>query len=130
MSTTYHTDIATGAAANAATFNAPLGELDAAIANLHGGSGVTDDVLKAWAEAGAYEMTSITYDSDGVITTATVKWPDGSGGTFTTTSKNSTFLAIDAYTVTHTTSGKTVTQSAVTRNSNGAVTNKPALVVT
>ena len=31
MSTTHHTEIATGAPANAATVNAPLGELDAAI---------------------------------------------------------------------------------------------------
>jgi hypothetical protein len=33
MTTDYHTPIATGAAANAATFNAPMAELDAAIGN-------------------------------------------------------------------------------------------------
>ena len=31
MTTTYHTAITTGAAANAATINAPLGTLDAAL---------------------------------------------------------------------------------------------------
>lgn len=129
MSTTYHTAISTGAAANASTINTPLGVLDAAIGMMGGGSGATDTVLKAWAEAGAYELTAVTVDSDQVVTTATAKWPDGSAGTFTTTTKNSTWLAVDAYTVSHTTSGKTVTQTAVTRNSSGTVTTKPALTV-
>lgn len=129
MSTTYHTAISTGAAANASTFNTPLGVLDAAIALQGGGAGASAAVLKAWAEGGDYELTAVTVDSDEVITTATVKWPDGSAGTFTTTTKNTTWLSVDAYTISHTTSGKTVTQTAVTRNSNGTVTTKPALTV-
>lgn len=94
-----------------------------------GGSRVTTQTLKMWTEGEAYEATSITRDSDGVVTTATVAWPDGSAGTFTTTTKNTTWLAVDAFTVTHTDSGKTVTQAAVTRNSAGEVTTKPALTV-
>ncbi|OGO26420.1 MAG: hypothetical protein A2136_05440 [Chloroflexi bacterium RBG_16_54_11] len=129
MTANYHTDIATGAAANASIVNSPLGQLDQAITDLHGGAAVEDDTLKEWTEGEDYELTAINRDSDGVITTATVKWPDGSGGTFTTTSKNSTWLAIDAYTISHTVSGKTVTQAAVTRNSSGDVTVKPALTV-
>ena len=129
MTSNYHTPITTGAAANASTVNNPLGQLDDAITDLHGGAGVLDDILKEWTEGEDYELTAITRDADDVVTTATVKWPDGSAGTFTTTTKNSTWLAIDAYTITHTASGKTVTQAAVTRNATGAITTKPALAV-
>jgi len=153
MTTNNHTAIGTGSdvAAAAATFNGPLGQLDAAIgaavstlsttaktlvgsANeiyglTAGGAGATDQLIKGWTEGGAYELTAITVDSDEVVTTATVKWPDGSAGTFTTTTKNSTWLGVDAYTISHTASGKTVTQAAVTRNASGTVTTKPALTV-
>lgn len=154
MSTHNHTAIANGAAANAATINTPLGTIDAAIGNLTaltttaktsavaalneidadvaalaGGATVTDARLKEWVSGEDYELTAVTYDADGVPTTATVKWPDASAGTFTTTTKNSTWLAVDAYTISHTASGKTVTQTAVTRDSNGQVTVKPALTV-
>jgi hypothetical protein len=154
MSTHNHTAIATGAAANASTFNTPLGALDAAIGNLTtltttaktsavaalneidaaltanvGGAVASDQVLREWAGGEDYELTAVTYDSDGVVTTATAKWPDGSAGTFTTTTKNLTWLAVDAYTISHTASGKTVTQAAVTRDGNGLVTVKPALTV-
>lgn len=129
MTTTYHTDIATGAAANAAIVNSPLGQLDSAIVNLHGGAGVTDDVLKEWTAGEDFEMTAATVDGDNVIVSGTVKWPDGSAGIFTTTSKNTTWLAIDAYTITHTLSSKTVTQALITRDANGNVTIKPALSV-
>lgn len=129
MSTNYHTAISTGAAANASTVETPLAALDQALTNLHGGAAAPDDVLKAWAEAEAYELTAITRDADGVPTTATVKWPDGSAGTFTTVTKNATWLAVDAYTITHTASSKTVTQAAVTRDASGDITVKPALTV-
>lgn len=94
-----------------------------------GGATASDQLLKDWAAAEAYEVTAATRDVNDLVTTAAVKWPDGSGGTFTTTTANATFLTVDAYTVSHTLSGKTVTQTAVTRNSNGAVTAKPALTV-
>lgn len=90
------------------------------------------DLLKSWTEAGSYEMTSITYDSTYVlvVSSATVKWPDGSAGTFTTDTINTTWQAIDAYHITHTDTSRTVTQSAVTRDSaTGKVTAKPALTV-
>ncbi len=93
---------------------------------------VLDDVdpqLKEWTEGEDYELTAATYDADNVITTATVKWPDASAGTFTTVTKDSTWLAINAYTISHTSSGKTVTQAAVTRDASGNVTVKPALTV-
>lgn len=98
---------------------------------LMGGSTVTAQQLKDWTEGGAYEILTITYDTNytDVVSTATVKWPDGSTGTFTTTTLNITFLSVDAYTVTHTTSAKTVTQAAVTRDDDGKVLIKPALTV-
>lgn len=88
-----------------------------------------DAQLAAWAESEAYEATSITRDSDGVVTTATVQWPDASAGTFTTTTKDTTWLAVNAYTISHTASGKTVTQAAVTRAADGSISTKPALTV-
>lgn len=119
--------IATGSSANDGTgdslriasrkCNTNFGIIEAAVEAIESGS------LKGWLTSLAY--TSVTYDSDNVISSAAVKWPDGSGGTFTRTAKNSTFLTVDAYTVTHTDSGKTVTQPAVTRNSIGQVTAQP-----
>lgn len=148
------TAIATGAAANAATVNSPLSQLDTAIGTLAslpttaktslvasiaelyatvitGGANITAAQLKEWTEAGAYEITAVTYSTTylSVVSTATVKWPDGSAGTFTATTINATFEAIDAYTISHTASGLTVTQAAVTRNTDGSVTTKPVLTV-
>jgi len=94
-------------------------------------TGVTLQVvmLRAWAASSAYALTSAVRDADGVVLTATIAWPDGSSGTFTRTAKSPTFLTIDAYTATHTRSGLTVTQPAVTRDANGAVIAQPALTV-
>lgn len=129
MTTNHHTPIPAGDPRTAATVNSPLGELDAAITNALGGASASDQSLKEWTEGEDYEMTATTWDSDSVISSATVKWPDTSAGTFTRTTKNTTFLAIDAYTISHTDSGKTVTQAAVTRDSDGNITVKPALTV-
>jgi hypothetical protein len=92
---------------------------------------VTDQLLKEWTTAESYEMTAITYHGTylSVPSTATVKWPDGSAGTFTATTVSAPGR-VDAYTITHTVTGKTVTQAAVTRNAGGGVTVKPALTVT
>ncbi len=88
-----------------------------------------NSLLIEWTESEAYQMLSTTWDSDGVISSATVKWPDGSSGTFSRVAKNSTWLAIDSYDITHTDSGKTVSQSSVTRDSDGLVTTKPELTI-
>ena len=114
----------------------PASATDAAVAVF---DGVTGKLVKAgqslaqqlagWTESGAYEATAITFDADQVVTTATVAWPDGSAGTFTTVTKNTTWSAVDAYTISHTDSGLTVVQDAVTRDADGNVTTKPALTV-
>ena len=92
---------------------------------------VSDQQLKEWAEGGCYELTAITYNGSfsTIMASATVKWPDGSAGTLTVTAQNTTYLKETAYTITHTVSGKTVTQAAVTLNTDGNITVKPALTV-
>lgn len=94
-----------------------------------GGATVSDQVLVEWVGAELFRVTSVTRDDDGVVTSADVEWPDASAGLFTTTTKNVTWLAIDAFTVSHADSGKTVTQSAVTRDANGNVTAQAAASV-
>lgn len=86
--------------------------------------------LRGWVAGTAFTLSSTVMDGDGVITTATVVWPDGSTGTLTTTAKNSTFMVIDGFSVTHNISGLTATQPTVTRNAAGAVTAQPAITIT
>lgn len=93
------------------------------------GANATSALLKEWTQGECYEPTAITRDANEVVTSATVKWPDGSGGTFTATTVNATWFAVDAFTISHTLSGKTVTQALVTRDGGGGVTTKPALTV-
>ena len=87
--------------------------------------------LLDWAYVQAFAITSATRNTDDVITTASIVWPDGATGTFTTDTINTTYNSIDAWHATHILSGttKTVTQTAVTRNSNGAVTAQPVITI-
>ena len=92
-------------------------------------SNSTQQNIKAWTAGECYQLTASTYDSTGCLSIGTVVWPDGSAGTFTTTTKNSTFNVVDAFTVTHTNSGLTATQALVTRDTSGNVTVKPAITI-
>lgn len=90
------------------------------------------NTVLGWALAGSYAITSATRDSNGAITTASVEWPDGTPGTFTTDTASTTFPgAIDAYHVTYGSPAvHTYTQPAVTRDaSSGAVTAQPMMTV-
>lgn len=74
---------------------------------------------------------AITRNSNGVPTSAGVKWPDGTVGTFTADTVSTTFPGnLDAW---HVTYGnpvtRTYTQPAVTRNASGDLTAQPAIVV-
>ena len=61
---------------------------------------------------------------------ATVTWPDGTTGAYAGTASTNFPGAVDSYTVTWAgATTKTVTQAAVTRDSSGAVTVRPALTV-
>lgn len=77
MSTTFHTAIATGAAANASMFNTPLGDLDAAISTMtkgYGASAAADDASHAtsnWVSIGAGVVAALaagSYLLFGVVT--------------------------------------------------------------
>lgn len=73
---------------------------------------------------------SITRDTNGVVTSAAVVWPDGTPGTFTTDTIG-TSNTIDGYHITYgSPATKTYTQPTITRDTSGAATNVPAIVVT
>ena len=124
MTTNYHTPIVAYSQIVVASINDALGSLDAQLTAI-----TTVNVLTM---PGTYQFVALTYDSDNVITTGSVVWIDGATGTFTTVTKNTTWFAIDGYTVTHVLGGvtQTVTQPDVTRDAFGRVTVWPVLVVT
>ena len=71
---------------------------------------------------------TITRDSNGAAISASVVWPNGETGSYTALTVSTTFPgAIDSYKVTR--GLVTYTHPAVTRDSNGAVTNRPNIVV-
>jgi len=88
-----------------------------------------DQRLAEWAQGKDYQPLTINYDIGGNVTDASVKWPDDAVGTLTMTDWNATHGIWDGYNITHSTSGKTVTQPAVTRNAGGDITIKPALII-
>ncbi|QTF82274.1 hypothetical protein SEA_ZIGGYZOO_30 [Gordonia phage ZiggyZoo] len=72
---------------------------------------------------------AVTRNGDGVVTSAPVVWPDGTPGTYTTTAIHATG-AVNGYTITYgLPATKTFTQPTITRDSSGAATNVPAMVV-
>jgi hypothetical protein len=85
--------------------------------------------LAEWATGDDYQVLTTVRNADGVVTSATVRWPDDSPGTLNAVGYNSTFGVYDSFTITHDLSLNTVTQPTVTRDANGAVINKPAVVV-
>lgn len=76
---------------------------------------------------------TITRSTTGAATSFGVAWPDGATGTFTGTESTSFPGAIDGYTVTHVAGSPpvttTYTQPTLTRDASGAVTARPAIVV-
>lgn len=88
--------------------------------------------LLAWAYSQAFRLTSATRNTDGAITSATIAWPDGVTGAFTSDTLSTDFPgAIDAWHATYVgATTLTVTQTAVTRDSTGAVTAQPAITIT
>ncbi|AXH45794.1 hypothetical protein SEA_GEAZY_29 [Gordonia phage GEazy] len=74
---------------------------------------------------------TITRSASGAATGFSVAWPDGATGAFTGTESVSFPGAIDTYAITHVLEGVTTTytQPALTRDTSGAVTARPAIVV-
>lgn len=87
--------------------------------------------LQLAAEPDTIVFGAITRNANGAVTTAAVIWPDNTPGTYTATVLSTQFPgAVDAYTITY---GSpvihTYTQPTVTRNTLGAVTNRPQITV-
>ncbi|AWN22476.1 hypothetical protein DKM44_03850 [Deinococcus irradiatisoli] len=83
--------------------------------------------LIGWAQSDSIILTSVVYDttnanSAGVPISATATWPDGSGGSWTATNRDATTGYYLGYTVTHTASGKTITQAPITIDAIGNLT--------
>jgi hypothetical protein len=73
---------------------------------------------------------AIVRDSNKVATSAQVEWPDGVAGVYSGTASAEWPGATDSYTLTRVgTTTLTFTQPMVTRNSSGAVTNRPPIAV-
>lgn len=88
--------------------------------------------LMQWAYTSACQIVSATRDTNEAIVTASIVWPDGRGGTFTTDTASTLFPgAIDAWHATYVNGSitKTVTQTAITRDAAGAVTAQPAITI-
>lgn len=98
-------------------------------------TGLEQDVAKA-LHALARDPESlfagpVTRNTDNAPTSAVVEWPDGKTGTYSGTASTVFPGSIDSYTITW--AGPvtvTFTQPAVTRNSAGHITNRPAITVT
>lgn len=90
-----------------------------------------DATLMGWALTQAFVLTNATRNVDGAITTASILWPDGTAGVFTADVLSSAFVgATDAWHATYLGSvTRTITQLAVTRNADGAVTLQPAITI-
>jgi hypothetical protein len=88
-------------------------------------------MLLAWALTQAFQVVTATRDTNGVIVTASIIWPDGTAGVFTTDVASTAFPgAIDAWHATYAgTPSKTITQPAVTRDADGAVIAQPTITI-
>lgn len=91
-----------------------------------------DSVILGWAYSNAFALVSATRDADGAITTATIQWPSGATGVYTTDTKDATnkFLA-NAWHATYVDGAttKTVTQALMTRDAQGRILTQPPITI-
>ena len=74
----------------------------------------------------------LTRGTDGQVTECAIRWPDGTPGEYTGRASNATPGAVDSFEVTYRPHGRSVrlvTQPPVTRNVDGAVVERPGLIV-
>ena len=81
------------------------------------------NLLVKWTLGQLWSYTSISRDVDGVLTSASVRWPDNTVGTLTRTAKDATWQAVTSFTVSY--NALTVTQSAITFDVNGNLATRP-----
>lgn len=96
------------------------------------GAAASDHVIKGWAQAKAWRLVSATYNGSQGLDTASIIWPDGATGTYTTDTFNGTDASlVDAWHATYSAGSvnKTATQTAVTRNGSGSITAQPAITI-
>jgi len=72
-----------------------------------------------------------TLDSNDVVTNSNVVWPDGDTGVYTAVADTTIIGATKSYTITKVNDAvtKTFTQTDMTRNVRGVITNRPAITV-
>jgi hypothetical protein len=126
---------AVSAANAAATASAPA---DTAIAAAVSNSGSASRAALNATYAGLIQLAknpdtliagAVTVDSNNLVTSAAVQWPDGTPGTLTITSRDGNG-AVLGYNITYGSPvTKTFTQPTITRNAAGAATNVPQIVV-
>jgi hypothetical protein len=75
---------------------------------------------------------AVTNNADGAPISAVVEWPGGVTGTYAGTASVGFPGSVSSYTITYigASGTKTFTQPAVTRDAEGYVTNRPAIIVT
>jgi len=98
----------------------------AVVTSINGMTGAADTYLQLARTPEVLFSGPITLTA-GAPTSASVVWPDGTAGTYTGTPSPTFPGTIDSYTITHGTT--TYTQPAVTRDTDGNITNQPAIVV-
>lgn len=88
--------------------------------------------ILGWSYAKAWQLVSATRDVNEALVTASIVWPDGATGTFTTDTASTGKLGeLDAWHVTYVngTVTHTITQTAVTRDAGGGITAQPAITI-
>ncbi|WP_162600938.1 hypothetical protein [Paraburkholderia sp. C35] len=84
-----------------------------------------------WTNSGSYSLSAVTYDANGIIASASILWPSGAQGQWTTLIANARYGVVDSFACTYVYGNvtRTVTQPAVSRNGSGAITSCPALIL-
>ena len=92
-------------------------------------AGAPDIVYIGWAfDLKNFQIVSSS-QTLGVISSASVIWPDGSAGVYTATI-SPTYFQASTYTITHVNSARTFTQPPVTFDTSGTVTVRPMITIT
>ena len=99
----------------------------AVVTSLNGQTGAVDTFLADAKRPEDLWDGPRTVDANGAVTSAAVLWSDGTTGQYTGTASATFPGSIDSYTITK--GATTYTQPTVTRDSNGNITNQPAIVV-
>lgn len=119
----YYTEIPVGALANAATFNAPLDELNLAISRQGGGEDASEEYLLAfWIVALQRLASAPEVNAEGVVVSANIIWPDGSTGLYESVDVDPVWLEATEWTLTHDQSGRILEFSGLIRNGDGVIT--------